>query len=209
MPPPAPNGIVYHFREPFASQLTRIRVSHDILSHLPTALHTYHIRIKDKWIACQAMRYTEPQTTPSGKTTFGFMFGVIINDQGRYHFYYQPLGGDFLPTLDTQLFEHCEGVNDDAHVVTNILLYLFSDEPVFDLQSAPSTRGQRDDYKRQYGCTSPQVFLVGPETTLRCEHNVRGHWRWQPHGPQLSKLKLIWINSHTRGGKNELCHNVP
>jgi hypothetical protein len=27
---------------------------------------------------------------------------------------------------------------------------------------------------------------------------VRGHFRWQPHGPGLSKVKLIWIDPHTR-----------
>lgn len=28
---------------------------------------------------------------------------------------------------------------------------------------------------------------------------VRGHWRWQAHGEQHSKRKLIWIESHVKG----------
>lgn len=27
---------------------------------------------------------------------------------------------------------------------------------------------------------------------------VSGHFRWQPYGPQLSQVKLIWIDEHTR-----------
>lgn len=27
---------------------------------------------------------------------------------------------------------------------------------------------------------------------------VRGHWRWQPYGPGLSKVKFIWIDAHER-----------
>lgn len=30
------------------------------------------------------------------------------------------------------------------------------------------------------------------------ECNISGHWRWQPYGKNLSKVKLIWIKPHSR-----------
>lgn len=32
---------------------------------------------------------------------------------------------------------------------------------------------------------------------------VTGHFRWQPYGPKLSKVKLIWIDEHARVYKNK------
>jgi hypothetical protein len=34
---------------------------------------------------------------------------------------------------------------------------------------------------------------------------VRGHFRWQPYGPGLSKVKLIWIDAHVRHFNVEEC----
>lgn len=38
------------------------------------------------------------------------------------------------------------------------------------------------------------------------ETSVSGHFRWQPHGPNLSKVKLIWINEHLRKYNTEDTH---
>jgi len=32
---------------------------------------------------------------------------------------------------------------------------------------------------------------------------VSGHFRWQPFGPKLSHIKMIWINEHESGWKND------
>jgi hypothetical protein len=32
---------------------------------------------------------------------------------------------------------------------------------------------------------------------------VRGHWRWQPHGPQLSEKRRIWIAPHVKGPESK------
>lgn len=37
----------------------------------------------------------------------------------------------------------------------------------------------------------PKIYTVGSA-------HVMGHFRWQPYGERLSKLKLIWIDPHIR-----------
>lgn len=38
-----------------------------------------------------------------------------------------------------------------------------------------------------------------PGWTLRTRSHVRGHFRWQAHGPRWSERRLIWIDEHWRG----------
>lgn len=39
--------------------------------------------------------------------------------------------------------------------------------------------------------------------------SVRGHFRWQPYGPKLSKRRLIWIAAFTKGSRDANDNNPP
>jgi hypothetical protein len=37
-----------------------------------------------------------------------------------------------------------------------------------------------------------------PRSVITGEVSVKGHWRWQPHGPQRAFIKHIYIEPHVR-----------
>lgn len=48
----------------------------------------------------------------------------------------------------------------------------------------------------------PNLDTQTPRRRLTSRHVVRGHWKMQPHGPQRSKRKLLWVDDYIRGPAN-------
>jgi hypothetical protein len=104
-------------------------------------------------------------------------------------------------------------------IVTNLCLYIASSHA--DLRPVPpSTRSPTGFSGETLPKSSLQYTYVGASSPLRdyvppdgpgarderiergaLEHevHVRGHWRWQAHGPEWAERKLVWIAPHRRG----------
>lgn len=93
--------------------------------------------------------------------------------------------------------------------VLKCLLYIESGDP--DLTqfkpAPPPTNNSKLKKWRRHNEYSTEVIRVGFNYQKPILYNVdqtsvRGHWRWQPCGPNLELLKLIFINEHIRHFKN-------
>lgn len=85
------------------------------------------------------------------------------------------------------------------------LLYIHSGDP--DLREFRPTRCPQSPKKQRrwfkQNIAKIPMTLVGfdfkkPKVFSKDETRVRFHSRWQPYGPQRSKVKLIWIDEHVR-----------
>ena len=91
-----------------------------------------------------------------------------------------------------------------VHYIVKCLLYIESGEPdlksegVF-IETKNSKKQRALAHKDQYPFP---VVRVGYGFHHRAWHvdstMVSGHFRWQPYGPGMSKVKLIWIDEHER-----------
>lgn len=188
----------YKFGKDFGSELVKTNINMNIFNLLPEGFESKHIQINEFWIACNTYKGNTPQPTPSGKNALGYIYGVLFNTRTMlYHYHYSPLGLDFPETINFDVLT--DDIKPAAQVVLNALLYLHSGNPdLREYQVPKAARRIRDDYIRRYG--KEVCILVGYDWKKpRLEHSVRGHWRWQPYGEKLSKVKLIWIDAHNRG----------
>lgn len=99
------------------------------------------------------------------------------------------------------------GMNRSLHeFVMKAYLYLHSGEPDLRAYRAPKQKsGQRPrSFLRQHENDSlVDMTLVGfnfkkPVSYTVGSTQVTGHFRWQPFGPKLSMVKLIWIEPYPR-----------
>ena len=188
----------YKFGKDFGSELVKTHVNLNLFNLLPEGSESKHIQINEFWIACNTYRGNIPRETPSGKFALGYVYGALFNMKTQlYHYHYSPLGLDFSEDINFDNFT--DDVKPAARVVMNALLYLHSGTPDLREYKVPqASRRIRDDHIRRYG--KEPCILVGYDWKKpRLEHSVRGHWRWQPYGEKLSKVKLIWIDAHNRG----------
>ena len=92
----------------------------------------------------------------------------------------------------------------------NCILYIGSGNPDLRLlkkikKNFKSKKGEKKHRKKnpiegnliEVGFNYKKSVLFNIEST-----NVKGHFRWQPYGKQLSLIKLIWIAEHKRKFKN-------
>lgn len=94
--------------------------------------------------------------------------------------------------------------------VINLVLFIFQPDPELErLGPSNSIIGRKRDIlleKANKGkavfnsCTLPVTFINWKWHKPMTEHMVSGHFRWQPHGPARSQVKLIWIDAFQRGG---------
>jgi hypothetical protein len=94
--------------------------------------------------------------------------------------------------------------------LVNYLVYIISGQP--DLRSwrpPPRPKSKKPKVVRNYeNLSSVPITLVGynwKKATIYSVDSttVSGHFRWQPYGKELSMVKLIWIDAHTRTYNNE------
>lgn len=111
---------------------------------------------------------------------------------------------DFIKTIPEDMAE-------GARFAFNCLLYLESGDPDLRVQKfksmLESSNGSRAE--RRFGSRkiSYAGVLIGFDYKKLKMYNVdttevQGHFRWQPYGEGRNKLKLIWIEPHTREYKN-------
>lgn len=88
------------------------------------------------------------------------------------------------------------------------VLYIKSGEPdlvkeVFDFESKKPKNFQKK-VKKQSPFTIVNVgYNYHKQHFHTASTQVRTHPRWQPYGPQRSRIKLIWVKEHTRTYKSE------
>ena len=96
-----------------------------------------------------------------------------------------------------------------CNILFNSILYIFHEQDqIFKLRPARElSNKKRKDLSRASGgylnlCTVPVELLNfdyhRPQQYSVDSTVVRGHFRWQPHGPANSLLKLVWISEHER-----------
>jgi len=217
----SPPRVPHKFGEEFGQELIKTRITLPILKYLPvysTSIdaHVYHMWIDGLWIAACALRLPdgEETITPKGMRARGFACAVIGNPEtSRFTYYYQPLGGDFPEAFDAEeMLATCDGPDKltpevlewSARRVINALLYIYSGDPDLREYRPPGKelpRRERDNLVRQFG--NEAAFLVSWDWKKPKVYNVdstvvSGHYRWQPCGPGLSRVKRIWIDSHVR-----------
>jgi len=92
----------------------------------------------------------------------------------------------------------------------NCILYINSGNPDLRLTRTPkcnskSIKGLKKFIKK-YPIESPIVYVgynhKKKNIYYKDTSEVNGHFRWQPYGKELSKIKLIWINEHIREYNN-------
>jgi hypothetical protein len=92
-------------------------------------------------------------------------------------------------------------------LLSNLFDYIESDHGAAEFAAQASKVARRDAKTMRLGSTinlpAPGKFLrsLGDETSWKLEHRyiVRGHWRLQPHGPERSLRKRIWIMPFWKG----------
>jgi hypothetical protein len=102
-------------------------------------------------------------------------------------------------SIPTEIVEFC----------LKVLLYIHTGDP--DLQPEAKRypcATNKEKYLRHIENHCPfTVHTIGYSFHERHRHIdstvVTGHFRWQPYGPKLSKVKLIWIDEHSRNYKKE------
>lgn len=94
--------------------------------------------------------------------------------------------------------------------ICNTLLYLKSGEPDLRENRVKKPKGEFRVGNKVYGGQTNELSytMVGfnykkPPMYTIDETEVSGHFRWQPYGPGKAKVKLIWIDAHTRQYKTE------
>lgn len=99
------------------------------------------------------------------------------------------------------------------NTIINCILYITSSDAV--VLKVPSSLGMSNAKAKEVAAqtqiineTAIPVYFANPQyrraiTYSVDETTVRGHFRWQIHGPQRSMHKLIWISEHIRQYKAE------
>ena len=91
--------------------------------------------------------------------------------------------------------------------ILNLVVYTFSDGAEFEeyLPTAKGAFGKKGNKKAYLNeCAVPVISLNANFHKMHYaveSTNVRGHFRWQPCGENLSRVKLIWIDEHERSFK--------
>ena len=89
---------------------------------------------------------------------------------------------DYLPSFSATAFDKLKRKKQQASIKTKTLFKIqILDKP-------------ENNFGRQ---------LLGHTWTLDHIVAVSGHFRWQPHGPERSLRKLIWIDDYVKGAKQE------
>lgn len=94
-------------------------------------------------------------------------------------------------------------LNNGIKTFLNLLIYAKGDneEMISCLNNFP--KNSNDSQKLRLEYTEKPFFKLGMNAELLNlnlvhEFGVRGHFRWQPHGEKMSKVKLIFIQPHKR-----------
>jgi hypothetical protein len=92
---------------------------------------------------------------------------------------------------------------DHFHALLNAIIYINSEQEnlVEDKNVFSTKKSKKQTQQKIY--TSKSFYIFGKNFNLPKEYTcgeiqVTGFWRWQPHGPQRSLLKRIFIAPHTR-----------
>lgn len=91
------------------------------------------------------------------------------------------------------------------HIILNCILYVTHTEGLKEEINSFSTKRSKKDWElKRY--TQKPYLLIGrnfqvPRVYSDDEIKVRGHWRWQPHGPAWSLLKHIYIDPYLKNKK--------
>ena len=145
---------------------------------------------KNRTIAILAPDYEEGKAT--GKSTY---FVAPLLDGKTI--------GDVLD-LSATLFTGTRLDPKFIQLLTKTLLYINSGEPdLQDLKSVPCLTKKEKKIRQHWRDHCPfDIVDVGYGYHGKLfrvdETSVSGHFRWQPHGPDRSKVKLIWIDEHMR-----------
>jgi hypothetical protein len=91
------------------------------------------------------------------------------------------------------------------------VLYIHSAKPDLVIEFKPCLTKNHKKVRRHYSENAPfPVVKVGfgfhGKTWHVDQTTVTGHFRWQPCGIGLSRVKLIWIDEHSRFFKTEAIH---
>ncbi len=122
-----------------------------------------------------------------------------------------PLEGSINALLDAAPTYWEGSPLDDNSIIRafiNLAAYIHSTDPQL-LPTRPAqtqSNSIRKEFFLKYGvanhCTLPVVFVSWaykqPTVYSVDSTTVAGHFRWQRHGPEFSKVKLIWIEGHER-----------
>ena len=125
-----------------------------------------------------------------------------------------PIFNDDITFADLVKNSSCLPSNKDgetmARFIFNSIIYINSGEPdlrLFKHRKPPATNKKKR--LRLFEKNNPEhdVIMVGldfmkPKQYAVGSTMVKLHTRWQPYGPGLSKVKLIWIEPHERHFKN-------
>lgn len=88
------------------------------------------------------------------------------------------------------------------HVILNCILYVTHSEGLKEELNSFSTKKSKREGEIKNHTQKPYIFVGRdfkvPRVYSDEEINVRGHWRWQPHGPGWSLLKHIYIDPYLK-----------
>jgi len=161
----------------------------------------------------------------SGVNEFGdkiIDFHFMGDDLSFFRFYLSfPIGSEdkkMSDVIDDNFFKEIERDRDhiskfdrsNAYIAVNFavkcLLYILSGEPNLQNERGYAIgKGRKRNAKSRCPFDIVRVGYNFHKKIYRVgEAQVSGHFRWQPYGPNMSKVKLIWIDEHIRHYNNGL-----
>lgn len=203
---------IYKMSSKFSTHLysTNLKVKIEYLFNFVKKDKVYYIEFADQFPyngkAVSSVFLSVPKLA-DGSNALMMTFGSQDDEQPdeQAHRFLSPINeGDTLQDI-AEYHVHPE-VKDLYVFALKCLLYIESSEPDLDRQPA-FVSSSRNPKKRNRRSKCPfRVTRVGYSfhgKIFSMDESIRkGHWRWQPHGPGLSKVKLIWIDETSVHYKN-------
>jgi hypothetical protein len=92
---------------------------------------------------------------------------------------------------------------DHFHAILNAIIYISSEQESLEENSNIFSNKKSKKVTQQKIYTPKKFYILGKNFSFPKEYtcgevHVSGFWRWQPHGPQRSLLKRIFIAPHKR-----------